>query len=98
MMNIEDIRRHLPHRYPCLFVHSLLFKMCISHDILYYVLDYLCDGHLLPLMVVSNLWRRMTLDRIEDLKITSSNLHAVLLLIAECPKLEKLDVTFTGDE
>ena len=38
------------------------------------------------------------MDRIEDLKITSSNLHAVLLLIAECPKLEKLDVTFTGDE
>ena len=72
--------------------------MCISHDILYYVLDYLCDGHLLPLMGVSNLWRRMTLDRIEDLKITSSNLQAVLLLIAECPKLEKLDVTFTGDE
>ena len=49
-------------------------------------------------MGVSNLWRRMTLDRIEDLKITSSNLQAVLLLIAECPKLEKLDVTFTGDE
>ena len=93
----KRIIRHI-YRYPCLFVHSLLFKMCISHDILYYVLDYLCDGHLLPLMGVSNLWRRMTLDRIEYLKITSSNLHAVLLLIAECPKLEKLDVTFTGDE
>jgi hypothetical protein len=45
-------------------------------------------------MRVSNLWRRRALDRIEVLKITTSNLHAVLLLIAECPKLEKLDVTF----
>ena len=89
---------HHIYRYPCLIVHSSLFKMCISHDILYYVLDYLCDGHLLPLMGVNNLWRRMTLDRIEDLKTTSSSLNAVLLLIAECPKLKKLEVTFTGDE
>ena len=24
MMNIEDIRRHLPHRYPCLFVDRVV--------------------------------------------------------------------------
>ena len=72
--------------------------MCISYDILYYILDYLCDGDLLPLMGVNNLWRSMALERIEELKTTSTNLNAVLLLIAECPKLRKLEVTFTGNE
>ena len=89
--------RHI-YQYPCLFAHRFLFNMYISHDILFYVLDYLVDGHLLPLMGVNSLWRKMSMDRIKELKISSSNLHAVLLLVAECPKLEKLDVTFTGDE
>ena len=40
----------------------------------------------------------MALERIEELKTTSTNLNAVLLLIAECPKLRKLEVTFTGNE
>ena len=26
MMNIEDIRRHLPHRYPCLFVDRVVAR------------------------------------------------------------------------
>ena len=72
--------------------------MYISHDILFYILDYLVDGHLLPLMGVSSLWRKMSMDRIKELKISSSNLHAVLLLVAECPRLERLDITFTGDK
>ena len=38
------------------------------------------------------------MDRIKELKISSSNLHAVLLLVAKCPRLERLDITFTGDK
>ena len=72
--------------------------MFICHDILYHVLDYLCDGHLLPLLGVSSLWRQIALDRVKELKITCSNLHAVLLLVAYCPKLTRLEITFTGGE
>ena len=89
--------RHI-YRYPCLFALRFIFNMFISHDILFHVLDYLCDGHLLPFMGVSSLWRRMTLDRLKELKITCSDLHEVLLLVADCPRLERLDITFTGDE
>ena len=83
------------YRYPCLFALRFIFNMFICHEILFHVLDYLCDGHLLPL---SSLWRQMALDRLKELKITCSNLHEVLLLVADCPRLTRLEITFTGGE
>ena len=39
-----------------LFIRNFEFfvNMFISHDILFHVLDYLCDGHLLPLMGIGS--------------------------------------------
>ncbi|XP_063682644.1 ESX-1 secretion-associated protein EspK-like [Bolinopsis microptera] len=71
--------------------------MFISYDLLYHILGYLCDEDLLPIMGVSNMWRRTAMDRIEVLELTSSNMNAVLLLLAECRQVKKLDITFTGD-
>ena len=70
--------------------------MFISHDILFHVLDYLYDGHLLLLIGVSSLLRQIALDRVKELKITCSNLHEALLLVANSPKLKSLEITFTG--
>ena len=73
--------------------------MFICHDILFHVLHYLCDDVICcPLMGVSSIWRQMALDRVKELKITCSNLHEVLLLVAHCPKLTRLEITFTGGE
>ena len=89
----HPIRFYSSHR--AIFDVSLrfIFNMFICHDILFHVLDYLCDGHLLPL---SSLWRQMALDRLKELKITCSNLHEVLLLVADCPRLTRLEITFTA--
>ena len=72
--------------------------MFISRDIIFHVLDYLCDGHLLPLMGVSSLWRQMALDRVKELKITCSRLHEMLLLVANCNKVTSLEVNFMGGD
>ena len=39
-----------------------------------------------------------SLLRIHVLKITSSNLHEALLLVANCPKLTTIEIAFTGGE